>query len=220
MCHSLYDDYVKENLAEYELGDAYEERYPEYMKNGFPPSRYGSLEDKYYRRGQEIFYSFEGLNPQWEIIDSEIEVELEINGRKFVGYIDLLVRDKSTRRLIVVDHKSKSKFKSKEEEKEYAIQLYLYAEWVYEHYGDYPQELVFNMFRVGTEVHIPFDKKDLDAAINWFTSTIDAIYADCDFFDKIAVSYEKINKPLNEYKRDDFFCNYLCGSRESCIRNN
>ena len=213
LCHSLYEGYAKGELAAYELGEKYEKEYPQYMHDDFPSFRGKDSNEEYYRRGQDIFYYFDGFNPDWEIIGAEIEVNLEIGGRKFVGYIDLLVRSKSSGRLIVVDHKSKSNFKSKKEQEHYALQLYLYSEWVYEHYGEYPEKLVFNMFRVDDTVEINFDKNDLERAKEWFTKTIDTIYQDCDFWDKITEANFDGKKADGS---SDFFCCYLCGSRQSC----
>lgn len=219
LCHSIFEDYAKGELMEYELGDAYEERYYEYMKNEFPPSRGQPLDQKYYERGHELFSMFPGFSDNWEILGVELEVNLEVGGRKFTGFIDLLVRERDTNQLMVIDHKSKSKFKNTQELADYAHQLYLYAEWVYQTYGEYPATLMFNMFRVGEEIKLEFDKDDLDKAKQWFTDVIDAIYEDVDFWDKIVLAYEKKNIPLSKYKNDDFFCRWLCGSRKHCLRS-
>ena len=42
----------------------------------------------------------------------------------FIGFIDLIVKDKNTGRYIVVDHKSKSKFKDDKEKEEYEMQTF------------------------------------------------------------------------------------------------
>lgn len=219
LCHSIFEDYAKGNLAEYELLDAYDERYSEYMHSGFPPSRGGSLADKYYERGRELFATFDGFPDNLEILGVEQEVHLDVGGWHFIGYIDLLGRDKDTGKLVVIDHKSKSRFKSKEEQEHYTLQLYLYAQWVYEKYGEYPDRLVFNMFRVDDVVTIPFSKDDLEKAKKWFVDTIHAMEEDTDFWDKIALTYDKQSKPLSTYQCNDFFCKYLCGSRLSCQRS-
>lgn len=219
LCHSVFEDYEKGALADFELLDAYEARYPEYMHNDFPPCRGTPLADRYYERGRELFASFSGFPENWEILGVELKVEFEVNDRKFVGFIDLLVRDQHDGKLIVVDHKSKSEFKTEEEKAHYALQLYLYAYWVFLHYEEYPKELIFDMFRVGYMVHIPFEKSDMDLALTWFQDTVDRILCDEDFWDKIAIAYDASNKPLADFQRNDFFCNYLCGSRTSCDRS-
>lgn len=219
LCHSIYEDYAKGNLAEYECGDAYEERWDSYMREEFPPSRGASLEDKYYNRGKDLFTTFEGFPHHWEILSAEQEVKLQIGPYWFIGYIDLLARDKRDGKLIVVDHKSKSKFKNDEEQAHYALQLYLYAEWVFRAYGEYPKQLIFNMFRVGSEVDIDFSYEDHQVALKWFTSTIGHIYQDVEFWDKIQLEYESQNKPLSTYHNSDYFCRYICSCRKSCVRS-
>lgn len=219
LCHSVYEDFAKGNLAEYECGQSYEERWATYMKDDFPPSRGTPLRDKYYERGKELFTTFEGFPEHWEIISAEQEVNLQIGDYLFVGYIDLLVRDKRDKKLIVVDHKSKSKFKNDEEQAHYALQLYLYAEWVFQHFGEYPKQLLFNMFRVGEEVIIDFNQQDHQNALEWFTSTIRQIYQDVEFWDKIELEYEANHKPMSAYHNSDYFCRYICSCRYSCVRS-
>ena len=219
LCHSVFEDYGKGKLADFELLDAYEKRYPQYMHNDFPPVRGVPLVDRYYDRGRELFASFPGFPDYWEILGVELPVSFEIGGKKFIGYIDLLVRDKRDSKLIVVDHKSKGAFKTPEEQAHYAIQLYLYAYWVYLHYEEHPKELVFNMFRAGTMVTIQFEIQEQEAAIRWFTNTIHKIYEDSDFWDRIALEYETKNKPLAEFKQNDYWCNWLCSCRHFCDRS-
>ena len=215
LCHSIFEDYEKGNLADYELLDAYEQRYPEYMKNDYPPIRGIPLADRYYDRGRELFANFEGFPENWQVLCVEEKVDFEVAGNFFTGFIDLLVRDKDDGKLIVVDHKSKSSFKNAEEQKHYALQLYLYAYWVHQKYNEWPKELVFDMFRVGDMIHIPFQQEDMNAALTWFIDTVDRIENDTDFWDKISMEYEKSGKPLSQFKHSDFFCNYLCAAENS-----
>ena len=44
----------------------------------------------------------------YEILGVEEKVEFTINGKDFIGYIDLLVKDKKTNEIIIIDHKSAS----------------------------------------------------------------------------------------------------------------
>lgn len=219
LCHSIFEDYEKGKLLEFELLDTYEERYPQYMHNDFPPIRGTPLADRYYERGRDLFASFSSFPENWETLGVELKVDFTIESKQFIGYIDLLVRDKTDGKLIVIDHKSKSAFKTPEEQAHYAIQLYLYAYWVYLHYGERPKELIFDMFRAGTTVTIPFSQEDQDAAIQWFLDTIRQIYEDEDFWDCVALEYEAKNKPLSEFKKNNFFCNFLCSSKHFCSRS-
>lgn len=217
--HELFEDYTNGNIELFEMATKYEEEYDKKVTLRFPPNKYVDLNESYYEKGKEYFENFEGFPEEWELIASEQEVRFEIEGRPFLGYIDLIVKDKNSGRYIVVDHKSKSKFKDDNEKKEYARQLYLYSIYIKKEYGVYPSHLIFNMFRANDVVTIEFDKNMLQEAIDWFVNTTDSIKNDDKFTDKIAVSYKKSGKKLKDFKRDDFFCNELCGVRKYCNRS-
>lgn len=214
-CHHLLEEYENGNMAEYELCDAYQEQYDDNVKCDFPTTRWGSMAEKYYEKGLAYFSTFEGFPSNWELLGAEIDAEFDVGPYHIIGFIDLLVRDKNDGRLIVVDHKSKAKFKSQEERDEYAIQPYLYAKWVYDNYREYPKELVFNMFREQEMVVIPFDESAYKLAQKWVEETIQNIYQDVDFWDKITLSCEAEGKDIPT-KNYDFFCNNLCSCRTSC----
>lgn len=217
--HHLFELYFTGKVDFFELSEIYEEDYQDQVNLEFPPNRYVDLNEKYYEAGRTYWDFYEGLSEQYEVIGVELKAQMKINGRPFVGYIDLVLRDKQDGKLLVYDHKSKSKFTSKKELAEYARQLYLYAEYVKQAFGEYPKALVFNMFRAGEIVQIDFDQADCEEAKKWFSDTIDAIYADSAFEDKIERSYRESHKSLESFSRNDFFCNELCGVREHCKRS-
>ena len=107
----------------------------------------------------------------YEIVGVEIPVEFEVCGAKFVGIIDLLLKDKDEN-YIIVDHKSrtlkprskKRTLKSDKELDEYLEQLYLYADAVNEIYGKYPTELWFHCYR-NTDNKIIKEKYSDDTAV-------------------------------------------------------
>lgn len=196
--HALLEQYFKHEIEFFELSQKYIEGYADNVKCAFPPNKWVDLGEKYYDRGKEFCDNFDGDFEDYEVVAVEEKVKIQIEGRPFVGVIDLLL--KGTDGYVIVDHKSKSKFKSKEERDEYLRQLYLYAIYVKEKFGEYPRQLIFNMVRAGGKEIVNFDEAELVKAKEWFVSTIDAIYADTKF-----VPY-----------KDDFFCNNLCSVRHSC----
>lgn len=218
-CHSILEDYAKGNLVEYELGEEFEKRYPSYLKHDFPAFRDNMMARSYYDGACTFFWNFDGFPQNWEVIGVEQKIEVEIDGRQFQGFIDLLVRDNETGGLIVIDHKSKKNFHSQSELEQYAVQPYLYSKWVYETYGSYPEQLIFNLFRTGELVTIRFDQQAYEAALSWFSDTIKRIYKDKSFKDKIRIKYNNEHKSLRDFKQSDFYCNYLCGSRLRCKRS-
>lgn len=217
--HSLFERYVDGDLELFELGDKYEEEYEDAVTLPFPPNKYVDLNESYYKNGRNYFENWNGFPDDWELVESEKEIHLNINGNAFIGFIDLIVRDKKTGDYIIVDHKSKSKFKNEKEQEEYARQLYLYSLHIKEEFGKYPTYLIFNMFRAGQVVKIKFNEDDLHKAVSWFKETVEKTKKDATFKDKIVIDYRQKGKMLRDFKKDDFFCNYLCGTRNSCLRS-
>ena len=217
--HSLFERYVNGEIELYEMGEIYEKEYDEKVTLKFPPNKYVDLGESYHDKGKEYFENWEEFPDNWELIESEREIHLDIEGNTFIGFIDLIVKDKNTGRYIVVDHKSKSKFKDEKEKEEYARQLYLYALYIKAEYGEFPSHLIFNMFRANDVVTIEFDHEALEKAVEWFKTTIEKIKKDDKFDDKIVISRRKKGLPMKGFKKDDFFCNFLCSTRRFCPRS-
>lgn len=216
-CHSILEKYYLGELDFFELSQAYEEGYSDNVTEPFPFNKWKDLQITYHEDGQDYFDNFEGDFEDCEILGVEQRIDIPINGIPFVGYIDLLL--KNNEGYIICDHKSKSGFKNKVEESHYLRQLYLYSLYVKEKYGEYPKKLIFNMFRKNEKVEIEFEKSALDDAVKWFTDTIDQIYRDSKFEDKIKLEYKDKGKKLSQFHKDDFFCNNLCGVRPYCNRS-
>lgn len=219
LCHELLDRYAKGELLAFELSDEYDRLYPEKMTEWFPDNPRVDLNAQYYDAGKAFFDNFDGFPDNWEIIGSELDMEVTIRGRRVRGFIDLLVRDRTDGKLIVVDHKSKAKFKSQQEREEYGYQLYFYAEGVRQTYGEYPKEMIFNMFRVGKQVAIPFSQEGLERAEEWLENNIRHIYEDDEFPDQIELKYRQAGQEVPDGLTPDFFCRYLCSVRHRCERS-
>lgn len=218
-CHECLERFYKGELMSFELLQEYEDGYDDAIYMEFPPNKFKDLGQSYYEAGQDYFAEFSDLPDNIEILGVEQKISLNLDGRNFVGYIDLVLRDKETQDIFIVDHKSKAKFSSPEELEHYSYQPYLYSLWVKEQYGVYPKELIFNMFRIGEIVRVPFTEEGLQKALTWFHSTIDRIYADVKFDDKIKLDFRQKHKKLCEYKFADFFCRWICGVRCNCKRS-
>ncbi len=145
-----------------------------------------------------------------EVLGVELEMHFEVSGFPFVGYIDLLLRNRHTGELILVDHKSaayplsaKGDRVLKNHEKSfdsYRKQMYLYCHAIKQKYGQFPAHIVWNHFKAGKMVRIPFNKDEYDEAIRWFSDTIHAIKAEHDYSET----------------QDYFYCHNLCDFRNSC----
>lgn len=145
----------------------------------------------------------------YEILGVEKKVNFEIDSYKFVGFIDLLLRNKTTQEIILVDHKSSDHFLKKdgkplknqlENFTAYSKQMYLYSKAIHDEYGEYPTRIVWNHFFDQSITNIPFNKDDYDAALRWAVDLIKQVYQDEEF------------QAVNNY----MMCGVLCGYRNSC----
>ncbi len=170
-----------------------------------------STMDRTYEACADYFATvdFEWLK-DYEILGVEKEIDIEINGYRFTGYIDLLLRNKKTKEIYVIDHKSsaypfkkdgKSVLKkSKEDFSKYKKQMYLYCKAVFDEYGEYPKWIVWNHFKEQKMAKIPFVKEDYDESLEWFFNKIKRIENDETF----------------DANLEFFYCTQLCDFRSSC----
>lgn len=143
-----------------------------------------------------------------EIVGVETKAEFSLDGYPFVGFIDLLLR-KPSGELILVDHKShdlkprshrRKPTKSDQELDDYLVQLYLYAHFVHERFGRFPEKLVFHCYRTGNIIEEVFDPDAYDHALNWAVDLIHQIE-----------QAEKFPPNLTWFQ-----CRHLCGVQNDC----
>ena len=183
----------------FELADAYEAEYDEAVKHYFPPFPKG-LAGRYYDEGLQYFRSFDGFGGDMEILSVEDKFELDIRGNRFVGIADLVLRDRNTGDITVIDHKSKSMNSMKKSQYENTRQLYTYAAYVKERFGEFPTLLRFNMFRYGENIDEPFAMERYEETMDWIERTIAQIKAEKEW--KVSSS--------------GYFCRFICSTRLHC----
>lgn len=173
-----------------------------------------STMDKKYNQGIDYLAAFdiEKLK-DYEILGVEKKVLYEIDGYKFIGFIDLLLRHKKTKKILLIDHKSLDHFMKKDGTplknqlphfEAYSKQMYLYSKPIYEEYGEYPDRIIWNHFFDQQVTNIPFNKDDYDSAVRWAVDTIHKIYKD-----------KKFNA-----NQSYIMCKVLCGYRNCCCYAN
>ena len=183
----------------FELADAYEAEYDEAVKHYFPPFPKG-MAGQYYDEGLQYFQSFDGFGDDKEILSVEDKFELDIRGNRFVGIADLVLRDRNTGDITVIDHKSKSMNSMKKSQYENTRQLYTYAAYVKERFGEFPTLLRFNMFRYGENIDEPFAMERYEETMDWIERTIAQIKAEKEW--KVSSS--------------GYFCRFICSTRLHC----
>lgn len=204
LIHDILDKWGKGELTIEQMPEEYTARYYKEVTQPWPKMLASKgYAEKAYALGLEYFRNFDGFDG-YEIVDTEQQFETEIEGRPFIGIIDMILRDKSTGELIVNDHKSKSLAAFKKAEHEMYRQQYLYSKAVYEKYGAYPDKLMFNLFKEnGLKQIKPFFKEEYDEALDWAVKQIKKIE-----------QYEMID--WLETKQPDFFCTELCSCKVLC----
>ena len=197
--HSLLEAYSKNEIPDFALAEEYKKNYDAKVTTLWPPFPKG-MPQKYYDQGLQYFESFNGWGDDYEILSVEEKFQLDIGGYPFVGLADLVLRDKNTGDITVVDHKSKSSSTMAKDLPTYRRQLYIYAAYVKQKFGVYPKYLKFNLFRENDWVTEEFDQAQFDKTMQWVVDTIEAILFETDW--KVSSS--------------SYFCRFVCGVFPEC----
>lgn len=212
-CHKILEMYAKGDLEVFELSQYYEDHFDEEVNLEAPPNKYKDLKEDYFYKGLEYFDNINLELDGYNILGVEKRVEFEVGGVPMIGYIDLLLEDKATKEITILDHKSgslkilKSGKISKSDEahfREFKRQLYLYSKPVIEEYGERVKYLSWNLFKDLRSITIPWDRSEYDEALQWAESTVQILLQTSDW-------------PMKEGAgENDFYCRNLCGQRENC----
>lgn len=210
LMHSLLEEYFKGELPDFLLADEWRRRYDDVVTVPPPPYPAG-FGEKNYNAAVSYLENFHGFGYGFEVISVEKKFVLDIHGYKISGIADLVLRNRETGGIFVVDHKTKSDTSMKKDYDTYRKQLYLYAIWVKEEYGVWPEKLAFNMVKSGKLIEETFDNRMVDQTIEWLLSGIRDIEA-CSVFEDWPSCI-----PADE-EREPYFCKQICGVNPSCDR--
>ena len=199
LCHELLEDWANGEKLAFELADAYAERFDTEVVHYFPPFP-RDMGQRYYDAGHQYFLGFDGFGSQYEVVAAEQRFTLQIAGWPFVGVMDLVLRDKTTGKLIVIDHKSKSAKTMKQHMSVYRKQLYLYAAAVEQAYGEPPSHISFNLFRENEMVTEAYDPAVMAEVLQWVEDMIATILSDDTW----------------EARPSRYFCDHICASADFC----
>lgn len=150
------------------------------------------------------------LDEKYDILAVEKELNFKLKDYKFIGFADLLLRNKETDDVILVDHKSANHFFGKtgkvlkgsaENYEEYKKQMYLYAYGIAQTMNENVSKIVWHHFKDnGALTQIGFNQNDLDETLKWASDLIEQIKNDEEF----------------NYKKSFIRCHQLCDFRRSC----
>lgn len=207
--------FMHEILERMFKGEFTQEDALQYYIDNFEDNVFYKVKESTMERTYELCRNYlEDENFSWvdnfEILGVELEMSLDIVGYEFIGYIDLLLRDKSDGKIVVLDHKSAQyplktdgtvKKNSEHSFNSYKKQMYLYCHAVKEKYGEFPKAIVWNHFKEGGKfVTVKFKKSEYAETMKWFEETIHKIENEDDF------------EPTFDY----FYCKNLCNFRANC----
>lgn len=162
---------------------------------------------KYYEEGKKYL---ENIQPVNTILATEQKIDFDINGHKFVGYIDRIDANKNG--YDIIDYKTRiinTNFISKRTKKptkhyelfvQYARQLYMYSIATEQLYGKPPDKICFHCFRDGSWATEQFNKEQQNKVTQWADDLIETITYNEDWSPNI----------------DWFSCRYICGFYNVC----
>ena len=215
LIHDLLNRWAKGELTKEQLPIVYDQTYSQAVQASFPRmlSAKGYTE-KTRQLGLDYFKNFQGF-PGFSIVSSEEEFDMPFKltdgtTRPFLAYVDLILRNDFTNGLYVVDHKSKSWATFRKERDSMYKQQYLYSYFVHEKYGEWPEVLMFSLFKEnGKTDEREFSMDEYNKTLEWATKAIHTIES-YDILDWMECKKQKtVGKP-------DMFCEYICGTRQYC----
>lgn len=201
--HKLIENYYRGILSKEDMVTEFLTGFSENVKGVRPQE---STVQKYIKCGVDYLSSFQPF--KYPMVDVEKRVDFEIDGLKFVGFIDYLgeqdgeyyIIDNKSRDLKPRSNRAKPTVKDKELDS-MLRQLYIYSAAVKQEYGKFPKALCFNCFKSGVFIEEPFKEEVYLEAIEWVKNSIKEIKETDEFY------------PNREF----FSCYYICGVNEDCI---
>ena len=203
LAHILLASWAKGELTKEELPIQWVQRFDKVVTANFPHY----LATKGYRQKLfdavlTYFAEFDGF-PDYEILGVEKEFVSLIAGERFVGIIDLLLRDRKTDDIVIVDFKTTSFASFRKSKDEMYRQLLLYAKYCTDQYGRPPAKLRFELIKEGTFDERVYNPKDYVAARLWAESIIEEMR-------------KKELPDWFEVRPEYFRCTNLCDCRGEC----
>lgn len=208
LVHDLIRSVLTKEIDVRKIMYEYDARYDAEITKPFP----AMLKDasvEYYCAGAEYLangiYDLLEYNP----IAVEEKFEMPMFDCTFVGILDFLGEHRPDGKIVLIDHKSSSakQFSGKQFDKK-ARQLYLYADYVKQKIGKYPDAVAFNCFRDGKFVEKPFDMNLYDETMEWASETTLNILEMRKRFSDDESKWTLLG--------NRFFCPNVCGMYDQC----
>lgn len=204
--HEILEKFFKKELSAFDLAPYFEEHYKEKVTI---PCPYPNGDTKY-EKILEYFENFDFPIDDYEILGVEKQINIKINNKyDCIGFIDVLLKNKETGEITLMDHKSssikvlKNGNISKSDQEHFDAfkkQQYLYSRAVIDEYEVKPSYLSWNMFKDGTSITIPWEEEEMQETLDWAYDTIVAIENETEYLANPGF----------------YYCSNLCSIRGNC----
>ncbi|HUU87983.1 MAG TPA: PD-(D/E)XK nuclease family protein [Candidatus Glassbacteria bacterium] len=204
-CHDILEKYFARELEIWDLEDYYVDNYGEGVQNSPPPYPKG-MADQYYQDGLEFFANFDFDLNAYDVVSIEDKIDATVNDIDLVIKPDLVLRENATGKYSLVDYKtSKLKFNKYDEDKiaGYMKQFYLYSHFLKVGRDIDISTITVWFIRNNYIMNIDVDPIKMQETIDWFFGVIKDIKKEEDW-------------ETTTDKKTKFFCQWLCGCRDSC----
>jgi CRISPR/Cas system-associated exonuclease Cas4 (RecB family) len=206
LAHEIMEKYFREELEIFELSNEFKDKYDEVVTFPVPSSLGEKFVDKTMEEMRLFFSTTTFDRNKYEVLCMEDKYVYEKDGIKIVAKPDLIIRNKETGEVILLDYKT-SRYK-KDSHSGYAQQLSLYKAIFESVKGIKINRMQILYFKESSKV------RGEDRRI--YGRFIDLEYNENildEFMEKISlIKQEKewVAKP------DQFFCSFLCSARGVC----
>lgn len=208
--HEINEKIFKKEIT---VDDALNEWIEEFENHVFNYISDNSKEKKFLAFCYYLSIFDEKYYKKYEVLGVEVEFHWKIGRHKCIGFVDLILKDKVTGDILLIDHKSAPPFFGKkggllksqtENFNTYSKQMYMYCQPIYEKYKTFPKKIIWNHMFDDARTIIDFDMKEYEKTLDWFKKTVQKIYKDTKF------------EPCKSY----MMCNQLCNYRMDCEYKN
>lgn len=206
--HTCMEKYFNNELEFYELSDFYKENYESSIKSS-PP--FAGMWDNYKNQGQAFFDNFSFPKQKYKILFTETKIDFKINEIFFTARPDLVLKNKQTKKNILLDYKTSNPFKyswsgeavisDKSKIEGYKRQMYLYTYAIKKTHNIPIDQIILWFPRANEEISIEWDEEKETESVNEIYKTVERI------------KQESVFAPNNT---NPFFCNNLCSVRSHC----
>ena len=203
LAHQILAGWAKGEIPINELPVQWIDRFPKEVTASFPHYLASkNYAGKLFDAVLSYFEGFDGFSG-YEIISAEQEFTSMLAGEKFIGVVDLVLRDKVDGSLMIVDYKSCSLSSFKKNREQMYRQLLLYGKQCADTYGEFPAKLRFEFIKENSFDEREFNQKEFIAARIWAETVIQKM-TNRDITDWFSVN------------PDYFRCTNLCSCRHEC----